>query len=117
MRPPPPDGLQSGGRALWKRFTAEWEFDARELEVLRRCAALVDLEQALLRVVREEGAGTPATSKLLTAQALLVRTLAALSLPDAEVVKTPKQQRAERAADARWEHRREIRAVRESLDG
>ena len=113
--PQPPKGTGTAGKALWKRIItdlpAEWELDARDLEILGHAARLTDRISDLAAAVKTDGvmidgpAGprlNPAVSELRQSEAALVRHLSQIDLePDAKS-QTATSRGARAAAHARW---------------
>jgi hypothetical protein len=112
--PRPPKRLRRSGRALWRDVVAEYVLTAAELRLLGEVCAVADRIDALEQVLAEEGVVSegstrqrvvhPAVSELRQQQLAFGRLLAQLSLPDPEggVVRSPRQLRAQRAAQAQW---------------
>lgn len=119
--PRPPRGLSNAGTALWSRLTAapaEGEcliFSAAELTVLEMACRQADDIAKLEALIEADGlivAGSKGQPKLSAVpselrlqRAALARLVSQLAIPDdAEAEgRTPAQQRAQRAAQARWD--------------
>lgn len=113
-RPPPPKGLDPRGRKFWKDVHATWEFNRDETELLTEVCRLLDTCDRLQAALDADGVTTrgstgqtrvhPAVGELRGARLALGRLLAQLRLPDpeGETLQTPAQERARKAAQARW---------------
>lgn len=124
-RPKAPVGLGEAGKALWSRMwdalPDDLRFSAREQEVLRRACAQADREAELQKVIEEKGymiegstgqdVLNPAVGELRHVEAALTGLLSRISLEDTEgKPMTPSQERAKKAATARWDARK-LKAV------
>jgi hypothetical protein len=124
-KPRAPSGLGEAGRALWRRLTSDYEFDARELLVVEQAARQVDALALLERLLEDQGpvvvgsTGQPRLSPVLAearqgrlAVGRLLDLLALPELPDeanaAEPVDVRRRtlngtaRRARHAANVRW---------------
>ena len=116
--PRPPRELGPSGRALWRSIHAalgdEHELDERELAVLRLACAQRDDIAGLERALRDTGLvargskGQPRLSQVVTevrqARLALSRLLGEIKLPDIdEVPRSASSQRAQHAANVRWD--------------
>ena len=90
-KPRQPPDLGPRGRAFWRDLNAAYELDRDELELAVEVARTLDLIETLrsevaaaVTVAGSKGQPRPhpALSSLLAADALLVRLLASLRLPD-----------------------------------
>jgi hypothetical protein len=114
----PPAGVGESGRALWRSLHAalpnDVEFDEREIAILRLACRQVDDVAALEAVVERDGLvvdgaqGQPRLSQVVSelrqGRLAAMRLLGELHLPDVEQVpRSLRSQRAQRAADARWD--------------
>jgi hypothetical protein len=117
----PPADLGQDGKKLYRAVmrdmsAQELVFDAREMVMLRRCAAMCDrigllereLDGADLLVPGYMGkglVGNPLMAELRQTEALLVQTLARLRPPaedESQGVQVPRSVSARSAANARW---------------
>lgn len=108
-----PRGLNAAGKALWREFTARYTLDEREMTALLlacrqaddigRLERLLSSEPDMVKGVAGQPVVHPAFAELRQARAALDRLLARIALPDEEGrPMTPAQQRAQKAARARW---------------
>ena len=119
LRHPVPEGLGVAGTALWTRIVADleapWRFDERELALLEEAGKTADDIAALDESIAAEGRTVtgsrnqpvlhPAVTEVRQLRALLLRLVSPLTLTDPMEVSasgTPAQERARRAAGARW---------------
>jgi P27 family predicted phage terminase small subunit len=131
-RPKAPAGLDAAGRGLWKRLhdalPDDLRFSARELELLQRACQLADREAALKAVIKKDGLMTtgsmgqavlhPAAMELRQVEQTLCGLLVKVSTEDtAGEVPTPRQERAVKAAKARWGAHNQAKARREAATG
>jgi hypothetical protein len=115
-KPPAPKGLESRGRKFWRDVHATWEFNRDELELVVEVCRLLDTCDRLQAALDDDGVTVrgstgqtrvhPAVGELRGARLALGRLLAQLGLPDPDEQKmpSPSQERAQRAARARWAH-------------
>lgn len=110
-----PNGLGTGGKRLWKSVVSEYELRPDELEILRRCARMVDRIETIdsvladVELVTEGSRGQQRAHPLLVElrgiEAELGRLLRGLALPDDANVGSVGQRRSSAAremARARW---------------
>lgn len=118
-----PTGLGKAGRALWRSITAEWELDPRELALLSAACRQSDDVAALEAALATDGlvtlgsAGQPRMNAVITelrqSRMAVAKLLVDLRLPgDVDPPMTATQARASRAATARWDMQREVKARR-----
>ena len=118
-----PRGLGPAGQELWTQVLDDleegWELDARELHLLARACRCADEIVALDTAVDRDGhaiSGSrgqtvvhPALAEARQLRLTQLRLLSAIEMSDpASTARsaTPAQQRARRAAESRWGHRR-----------
>ena len=91
--PKPPTGARASGIRLWDSVLSEYELEEHEMALLREAVRLVDVLDALDRVVRAEGVlhdtpqglrAHPAVVESRQQKIALARLLAALRLPAGE---------------------------------
>jgi hypothetical protein len=131
-KPACPRGLGADGKSLWRSMVADLaddlEFDARELAILAAAARQSDMIAKLERLVAAEGlsvrgsAGQPVlhggVAELRQSRVALARLLGEIDLDDRAGSMTAAQQRASKAAKARWSrHREQKLAAVEGLGG
>jgi hypothetical protein len=118
----------ASGKRLWRSVVAGVDADVtlqpRDLEVLGEACAMQDTISALERAVKRDGevlAGgdrdprvNPAVVELRQARVAKMRLLAAVST-QGEAMRSPTSRRAQKAADARWSHQRELAARRREM--
>jgi hypothetical protein len=116
-KPRPPRGLGAAGRALWRRLTVEFDFDARELLVLEAAARQADDVALLEALLADEGPvtvgskGQPRLSAVVMevrqGRLALLKLLDGLRIPgeDEEAGRSAASERASRAATSRWGRR------------
>ena len=111
----PPDDLpaRGPGRRFWSAMTADYEPEPHEVEMLAEAARAVETLAKLRQRVTDDGEFITSTQGIRTHPALvemraqrtsLVALLRALSMPVEEggASLTPRQRRAVRAANTRW---------------
>ena len=119
-----PQGLGKTGAALWQRMTDAYDFDTWEAVVLETACRQADdvarLERELTGGLIVKGStGQPRLAQAVTevrqGRLALAKLLDQLRIPaeEAEVPKTGKSARAQRAAEARWSRVRSLREARE----
>ncbi len=84
--PAPPRGTQAAGRRLWRAVLAEFELAEHELSLLRQAVRVVDVCEALHRLVDDQGPLLgdrvhPALVELRQQRILLARLIVALRVP------------------------------------
>lgn len=130
-RPAAPAGLDTAGADLWVTITGDlepgWELDARELVDLTRACVCADRLAELDRIVREDGMTATGSKGQTVVHPALVearqlelvqhRLLASLQLADpaSASASSPTSQRKRRAANARWDRKRQTDARRAEL--
>jgi hypothetical protein len=126
VKPPrPPVGLAVAGRALWRSLVAVYEFDPRELLVLRAAAAQADLVAQLEEVLASDGLVVPGSKGQLRLSAVaaelrqsrlaLSRLLSDLAIPAASGQSlSPGSVRGRKAANSRWNRVRAETARRDA---
>jgi hypothetical protein len=127
---PAPKDLQQAGRKLWRNATAEFTFNAVEVELLYQLCCVVDEVAAMRADLREMGyivAGSekqprinPVVAALANHRKLADTLATALSLPiEGEAVGRRRSAVAKQNADARWKPKSggRIRAVRRMQSG
>ncbi|MGH9122034.1 MAG: hypothetical protein ACRDYC_08815 [Acidimicrobiales bacterium] len=109
-----PVGLNAAGRGFWRKVTTDFELDHDGLALLEQAARTLDELERLQAAVAgaellvEGSSGQPRPHPLLAEvrahRATLGKLLTALALPDEEDVTplTATQERAQKAARARW---------------
>ncbi len=117
----PPASLGRAGRALWRDVRQTYGITDHDGRILEAACATADVLDHLDRVVASEGVMStgskgqpvvhPAVQEARQQRLALGRLLAQLALPDldqsGEVIRSPRQLRAQRAAQERWrQHRR-----------
>ena len=123
---PEPKDLGPAGTALWNAILGDvpvgHELDAKERDALAHAAHMADAIEALEAVVKEQGylsTGVakqivvhPAVTEIRQQRTSLHRILTSIDLdPDQSL--TPRQRRAQHAADVRWGRRDAARAAGE----
>ena len=113
-KPRAPADLRERGRAFWRQTLADFDLSEVETELLRECCRLLDECEALRRSVDTEGTTVkgstgqvrvhPALGELRQHRLALGRLLAQMNLPDVDdtSLRSPRQVRATKAAQARW---------------
>jgi hypothetical protein len=121
----PPAGLGKAGRALWRDVRGTYGISTHDGRLLEAVCATVDALDCLDRVVASEGVMStgskgqpvlhPAVAEARQQRLALGRLLAQLALPDldqaGEIVRSPQQLRAQRAAQERWRRHRRTAGV------
>lgn len=122
LRHPVPKGLGKAGTDLWTRIVADleapWRFDERELALLEEAGKTADDIRALDESIATEGRTVtgsrgqpvlhPAITEVRQLRALSLRLLSALTLCDPRdeaASGSPAQERARKAATAKWARR------------
>jgi hypothetical protein len=117
-----PKGLGAAGAELWASILADvpegCELDAKETAALAHAARMADAIADLEAIVSEQGylaTGVarqvvvhPAVTEIRQTRVALHRLLSSIGLDAAQAL-TPRQRRAQRAADARWNRRDALR--------
>lgn len=117
-----PPGLGAAGVELWDSIVADvpegHELDSKELTTLAHAAHIADTIAALEKIIGEQGylsTGVakqvvvhPAVTEARQQRATLQRLLERIGLDEGQSL-TPRQRRAQRAADARWSRRDALR--------
>lgn len=113
---PPPRGLETRGRQLWKRIVSRYELRADEVILLESACRTFDLITKLEDAMRDQPltvAGSmgqmrehPLLSEVRQQRALMGRIFAQLRLPDEEAVgRGSRSTQARAAAHVRWSKR------------
>ncbi len=84
--PAPPRGTEAAGRRLWRAVLGEFELAEHELSLLRQAVRVVDVCEALHRLVDDQGPLLgdrvhPALVELRQQRILLARLIVALRVP------------------------------------
>ncbi len=89
QRDPPPAGLKTAGRRLWRAVVDDYDLTAPELEILRQAARTADVLDRLAVLVAgdelvdvESGRAAAAVVEHRQQSLVLARLVAALRLPD-----------------------------------
>lgn len=95
--PPPPKGLKTPGRRLWRDVVARFELERHEADLLTQACRTLDLIDALDQLVDGEGLmrdgkAHPALVEARQQRITLARLLAALRLPDEEEQRPQRRQ-------------------------
>lgn len=127
-RPSPPADLAERGKKFWRSVWKDYDLNVDEIEVLAEACRTLDECDRLRERVDADGdmvAGStgqlrlhPALVELRLARAGLGKLLAQLGLPDLETGDAPQsaaQRRASKAAEARWQAKREEQERRAAL--
>jgi phage terminase small subunit len=124
-RPKPPAGLDAAGKKLWKSTQDDlaigWELDARDLEILTDACHLQDTIAALEKSVKRDGETystekgprlNPAVAELRYARSAKSRLLRDIDMDERQTGVSGASQRAQNAANVRWELQRKKRGSR-----
>ncbi len=92
--PAPPRGTRAAGRRLWRAVLEGWELQEHELALLRQAVRVVDVCEALHRLVDDQGPLLadrvhPALVELRQQRVLLARLIVALRVPLGEAEEEP----------------------------